>query len=134
MKKSALVFFFALAGCASTPPPKHLEREQVTKHFVVVVQEPDSDGELLTRSIAGGPVSLVPTRESAFATADPRYSVLVQWRGECLDVTVARSGLPPFDDFAAHGCVKLDERTKSVASVTGDKGAPIEVVLWLLET
>ena len=140
MKKSAVLGLVALgaSGCASKPPPKHIEREQVAKHYVVVVEEPDPiEGLPITRSVAGGPVSLVPTRESAFATVDPRYSVLVQWRGDCLDVTVARSGLPPYDDFAAHGCVKLDagtSGTKPVASVTGKNGAPIQVLVWVLET
>lgn len=131
----AAIGLSGLSGCASKPPAKHIEREQVAKHYVVIVEEPDPvEGLPITRSVAGGPVSLVSTREMAFATADPRYSVLVQWRGECLDVTVARSGLAPYDDFAAHGCVKLGERTASVASVTGKNGTPIEVRLWLLET
>jgi hypothetical protein len=131
----------ASSACASQPPPAHVQRERVTPHFVVVVQEPDPlaveavrDHTLLTRSVAGGPLSFTSRDETAFATEDPRYTVRVAWREKCLDVVVARSGLAPFDDFAAHGCVKLDGPSTTVASVTGNKGTPIEVLVWVLET
>ena len=147
MSRSVIVTSLALAASACAPKPEpsppRVQHEHVAKHFVVVVQEPDPlapdesrAASLLTRSVAAGPLLLGNERESAFATHDPRYSVLVAWRrsGECLDVTVGRHGLLPFDDFAAHGCVKLDGPTKTVATVNGASGAPIEVQVWILET
>ena len=134
-----LIPFLALTACAAkpAPAPRALEREHVTKHFVVVVQEPDPrapEDPLIVRPIAGGPLSMANPDEMAFASEDPRYVVHVAWKGQCLDVVVARSGLAPFDDFAAHGCVKLEGPSTSVASVTGKSGAPIEVLVWTLET
>lgn len=133
-----LIPFLALtAACAAKPPPPHVELAHVTKHFVVVVQERDPlspDDALITRPIAGGPLTVGHRDETAFASEDPRYVVHVAWRGECLDVVVARSGLPPFDDFAAHGCVKPGGPSTPVASVTGKSGAPIDVIVWTLET
>jgi hypothetical protein len=111
--------------------------EHVSKHFVVVVQEKDPlapDEPPITRPVAAGPLSYTSEHEVAFATHDTRYSVRIAWRTECLDIMVARKGLAPFDDFAAHGCVQPREPATSVATVNGANGAPIEVLVWVLET
>ena len=141
MKLSLVLAALALAGCAAKPPPPRLQREHVSKHFVVVVEEQDPNApeeeraeSLVTRPVASGPIGFASEHETAFAMRDPRFAVSVAWQGDCLHVSVARHGLPPFDDFAAQGCVKPDAPTIPVASVTGASGSPIEIRLWVLDS
>jgi hypothetical protein len=133
-----LIILAIAAGCSSSKPPApRAVHEHVTKHFVVVVQEHDPlapDDALITRPVAAGPLSYASEHETAFATHDTRYSVRIAWRRDCLDVMVARQGLAPFDDFAAHGCVQPRGPSTPVATVNGPSGAPIEVLVWVLET
>jgi hypothetical protein len=133
----------ALAACTSGPPraaapPAH--RENVAKHFVVIVEEEDPLApierratDLVTRPVAGGPVTSANDMEKAFEMRDPRYDVKVAWRGDCLDVAVARHGLAPFPDFAAHGCVRPEGKSAPVAHVVGPDGGTIDVVVWFFE-
>jgi hypothetical protein len=134
---AAAALALALSACAG-----RLQHESVKKHYVVVVQEEDPlappeerAAALVTRPVAGGPLvtSGDHDRRVAFAERDPRFDVSIAWRGDCLDVNVARHGLPPFDDFIAHGCVKPDGGTTPVASVKGANGAPIDVLVWFFD-
>lgn len=147
MTRSALAFATAaaaalsLSACAAPKPPvAHVDHVNVSKHFVVVVQEPDPyvreeerAASLVTRPVAGGPLGYSSENEIAFGMRDPRYLVSVAWHGKCLDVTVARHGLAPFDDFVAGGCIVPEGPMTPLAKVTGASGAPIEIVLWVFD-
>jgi hypothetical protein len=127
------------AGCVTEPvpkPPPPPLGEQVARHFVVLVREPDRSQPtnaapgLAEHAVLGGSLPTSAASETVFELRDLRYRIEAARRKECLFLHVARHGMASLPDFDVSGCVPVEGSEATLATARAPDGSPIEVAVW----